>query len=61
MIPAVCGMALYTRYLNKKKDVALQQLIAENDWTEEDVKAQAARAAFLDLTDRKNPFARYMS
>ncbi|BGP17420.1 hypothetical protein JCM10213v2_005452 [Rhodosporidiobolus nylandii] len=61
MLPTVAAMTFYTRYLNKKKDKKLNQLITENGWTEEDVARERDKAAFLDLTDRENPFTRYIN
>jgi ACS family allantoate permease-like MFS transporter len=61
MLPLVLLMHCYTSYLNRKKDVELAKLKQANGWTAEDVEREAAKAAFLDLTDRKNVFARYMS
>ncbi|BGP17421.1 hypothetical protein JCM10213v2_005453 [Rhodosporidiobolus nylandii] len=44
---------------NIVEQAALDRLIAENGWTEEDVARERDKAAFLDLTDRENPFTRY--
>jgi ACS family allantoate permease-like MFS transporter len=61
MVPLVLSMSFYTTYLNKRKDKQLAALIEQNGWSEEDVDRERAKAAFLDLTDRKNVFAKYMS
>ncbi|GAA5938447.1 hypothetical protein JCM10213_003297 [Rhodosporidiobolus nylandii] len=59
MLFVTAFMTFYTRRLNKQKQAALDRLIAENGWTEEDVARERDKAAFLDLTDRENPFTRY--
>ncbi|BGP40259.1 hypothetical protein JCM10449v2_004217 [Rhodotorula kratochvilovae] len=61
MIPTVLVMYAYTSWLNRQKEAQLKKLIEENGWTEEDVAAQAAKAAVLDLSDRQNVFQRYVS
>lgn len=51
----------YTTWLNKKKDQTLAVLIEEKQWTDADIERERDHAAFMDLTDRENPFFRYMS
>ncbi|GAA5954410.1 hypothetical protein JCM21900_006802 [Sporobolomyces salmonicolor] len=58
-IPTLFAMRAYTSYLNKKKDKQLAELIALNGWSEEDVKREADKTAFLDLSDGENVFMRY--
>ncbi|GAA5914683.1 uncharacterized protein JCM6883_001039 [Sporobolomyces salmoneus] len=60
-IPTVIAFNYYILWLNKKKDERLQELIKENGWTPEDVEREAAKAAFADLTDKENPFMRYIN
>ncbi|GAA6021037.1 hypothetical protein JCM11491_005975 [Sporobolomyces phaffii] len=59
-VPTVIAINFYIRYLNKKKDEQLAELIKEHGWTEEDVAREAAKAAFADLTDKENVFMRYV-
>ncbi|GAA5950141.1 hypothetical protein JCM3765_004212 [Sporobolomyces pararoseus] len=59
-VPTVIAINFYIRYLNKKKDEKLQELIREHGWTPEDVQREAAKAAFADLTDKGNVFMRYI-
>lgn len=61
MLPTVSGMHFYTTYLNKKKATKLAALVEEKGWTPSDVERERDRAAFMDLTDRENPYFRYMS
>lgn len=44
---------------NRQKKAALEKLVAEKGWTEEDVEREREKAAFLDLTDRENVFFTY--
>lgn len=53
------AMAYVNVRLNKQKKVALEKLISDNGWTEEDVLREREKAAFLDLTDRENVFFTY--
>ncbi|KAK5120441.1 hypothetical protein LTR85_006380 [Meristemomyces frigidus] len=56
----VCAAMAYVNVRwNKQKKAALEKLIAENGWTEEDVMREREKAAFLDLTDRENVFFTY--
>ncbi|GAA6061726.1 hypothetical protein JCM10212_000459 [Sporobolomyces blumeae] len=59
-VPTILAMSWYIGRLNKKKDEKLAELIAANGWTEDDVRREADKAAFADLTDKENPFARYL-
>lgn len=52
-------MAVVNVRLNRNKKAALERLVAENGWSEEDVKRERDRAAFLDLTDKENVFFTY--
>ncbi|KAI5479095.1 MFS transporter, allantoate permease [Pseudohyphozyma bogoriensis] len=61
MIPTIIAMKLYTDRQNKKKRAVLDAMIAENNWTPEDVQREADKHAFLDLTDLENPFFFYTS
>lgn len=58
MLCCAC-MAFANVRLNRAKKAALERLVAENGWSEEDVKRERDRAAFLDLTDRENVFFTY--
>lgn len=60
-VPTVIAINFYIRHLNKKKEKKLQELIEANGWTPEDVEREAAKAAFADLTDKENPFMRYIN
>lgn len=44
---------------NRQKKAALEKLIADNGWIEQDVEREREKAAFLDLTDRENMFFMY--
>lgn len=56
---AAAIMAYINVRWNRQKKVALQQLILDNGWSEEEVQHQAEKAAFLDLTDKENVFFTY--
>jgi ACS family allantoate permease-like MFS transporter len=46
--------------LNVKKAKVLAETIAANGWTDDDVRRESERAAFLDMTDKKNIFFTYL-
>ena len=52
-------MAYVNTRWNKEKKAALETLIADNGWSEEDVTREREKAAFLDLTDKENVFFVY--
>ncbi len=55
-----CAVMAYVNVRwNRQKKAELEKLIAENNWTEEDVEREREKAAFLDLTDRENVFFMY--
>lgn len=59
MMLCCVAMAVVNTRLNKQKKTALDALIAENEWSEQDVERERERHAFLDLTDRENVFYAY--
>ena len=59
MMATCVVLAFVNVRLNKQKKAQLERLIAENGWTEEDVKKESERVAFLDLTDKENVFFTY--
>jgi MFS transporter, ACS family, allantoate permease len=59
MMFACALMAWVNVRWNKQKRAALDKLIAENGWSEEDVTREREKAAFQDLTDRENVFFVY--
>lgn len=61
VVQMVCNvwMALVNVKWNRQKKAKLEKLIADNGWTEEDVRREREQAAFLDLTDRANVFFNY--
>jgi len=46
-------------WLNKKKRETLRAMIEQKGWSEADVQRERERHAFLDLTDKQNPFFIY--
>ena len=62
LIPFRCfAVHFYTGWLNKRAAKKLAALTEEKGWTPEDVEKERDRAAFMDLSDRENPFFVYMS
>ncbi|KAL8279637.1 hypothetical protein RQP46_007950 [Phenoliferia psychrophenolica] len=61
MIPTILAMRWYTLRANRIKRGVIEVMIKENGWSEEDVQREADRHAFLDLTDKENPFFMYTS
>lgn len=59
MMVCCAAMAYINVRWNREKKIKLDQLIAANGWTEEDVNREREKAAFLDLTDRENIFFVY--
>ncbi|KAF2108429.1 MFS general substrate transporter [Lophiotrema nucula] len=59
MMVACVIMAYINVRWNREKRAALAKLVEENGWTEEDVRKEREKAAFLDLTDRENVFFTY--
>ncbi|KAH8118441.1 MFS general substrate transporter [Phellopilus nigrolimitatus] len=45
--------------LNKQKRALIAELKGRNGWTDEDVQRERERHAFLDLTDKQNPYFVY--
>lgn len=45
--------------LNKKKQAHIAELKARNGWSDDDVQRERERHAFLDMTDRQNPYFVY--
>ncbi|KZT36811.1 MFS general substrate transporter [Sistotremastrum suecicum HHB10207 ss-3] len=45
--------------LNRQKAVKLAELIQAKGWTDEDVEREREKHAFLDMTDKENPFFVY--
>lgn len=58
MMACCVAMAINIRW-NKQEEVALEQLIVDNGWTEQAVQREWVKAAFLDPTDRENAFFTY--
>lgn len=46
--------------LNKKKAQELRRIQEERGWTDQELERERERHAFLDLTDKRNPFFVYM-
>ncbi|TFK48495.1 MFS general substrate transporter [Heliocybe sulcata] len=46
--------------LNKQKQAKLQEMKVQNGWTDADLQRERERHAFMDLTDKQNPFFEYM-
>ncbi|TFK83642.1 MFS general substrate transporter [Polyporus arcularius HHB13444] len=46
-------------WMNRKKRRTLEELKRRNGWTDEDVLRERERAAFIDMTDKQNPFFEY--
>ena len=59
MMACCATMAYVNVRLNRQKRAALQELIAANGWSEEDVEREREKAAFRDLTDKENVFFTY--
>ncbi|KAK5127272.1 hypothetical protein LTR08_004461 [Meristemomyces frigidus] len=59
MMVACAVMAYINVRWNRQKKVELEQLIAANGWTEDDVMREREKAAFSDLTDMENVFFNY--
>ncbi|KAK3113042.1 hypothetical protein LTR53_010071 [Teratosphaeriaceae sp. CCFEE 6253] len=59
MMVACALMAWINIRLNGQKKAALEQLIAERGWSEEEVAKEREKAAFQDMTDRENVFFTY--
>ncbi|CDO74070.1 hypothetical protein BN946_scf185043.g120 [Trametes cinnabarina] len=45
--------------LNAKKKAVLEEMKAKHGWTDEDVQRERERHAFMDLTDKQNPYFVY--
>ncbi|GAA5857902.1 hypothetical protein JCM1840_000959 [Sporobolomyces johnsonii] len=61
LFPSALVMHLYIKRLNKQKAEEVSRLVAEHGWSEEDLQREKDRYAFLDLTDKENPFYVYMA
>ncbi|EPQ56202.1 MFS general substrate transporter [Gloeophyllum trabeum ATCC 11539] len=46
--------------LNKKKQAKLRDLKIQHEWSDADMQRERERHAFMDLTDKQNPFFEYM-
>lgn len=47
-------------HLNKKKKEHLVQLKERRGWSDQDLESERERHAFLDMTDKQNPFFVYL-
>ncbi|GAA6060014.1 hypothetical protein JCM10212_001172 [Sporobolomyces blumeae] len=56
LFPSSLAMHLYCRRLNAAKAALVARMVEEHGWTEHELQAEKDKAAFLDLTDRENPF-----
>ncbi|EPT03575.1 hypothetical protein FOMPIDRAFT_1115193 [Fomitopsis schrenkii] len=52
-------MRWYNLHLNKKKRKVIEQLRATNGWSDADVERERERHAFMDMTDKQNPYFVY--
>lgn len=60
VLMASCAVMAYVNVRwNRQKKAALEKLIVDNGWTDQDVEREREKAAFLDLTDRENVFFTY--
>ncbi|TBU32142.1 MFS general substrate transporter [Dichomitus squalens] len=63
LLTAQLGLCFVIRWvnlwMNKKKRRTLEELKQRNGWTDEDMKRERERAAFVDMTDKQNPFFEY--
>lgn len=59
MMLCCAAMAWANVRLNRQKRAGLEKMIADNGWSETDVEREREKAAFLDLTDKENPFFVY--
>ncbi|GAA5950668.1 hypothetical protein JCM3765_000572 [Sporobolomyces pararoseus] len=59
LFPSALVMHLYIKRQNKKKAEEVARLVAEHGWSEEELQREKDRYAFLDLTDKQNPFFVY--
>ncbi|GAA6008255.1 hypothetical protein JCM11491_001945 [Sporobolomyces phaffii] len=56
LFPSALVMHRYIRRQNDKKAEEVARLVAEHGWTPEELQREKDRYAFLDLTDKQNPF-----
>ncbi|KAI0952361.1 hypothetical protein AcV7_008198 [Taiwanofungus camphoratus] len=49
----------YNLHLNRKKRKVVAQLKLENGWSDQDVERERQRHAFMDMTDKQNPYFVY--
>jgi len=63
LLSAECFLCLFMRWynlhLNKKKQAGLAELKRVNGWTDKDVERERQRHAFVDMTDKQNPYFVY--
>ncbi|CCM01709.1 uncharacterized protein FIBRA_03774 [Fibroporia radiculosa] len=63
LLSAECFLCLFMRWynlhLNKGKRQAIAQLKRDNGWTDADIAKERERHAFLDMTDKQNPYFVY--
>lgn len=63
LLSSQIGICLVLRWvnvrLNEKKKDGIAAMKESNGWTEEDVRREREKHAFLDLTDKQNPFFVY--
>ncbi|KZT13006.1 MFS general substrate transporter [Laetiporus sulphureus 93-53] len=52
-------MRRYNMYLRKKKEKGIAELRRANGWTDEDIERERQRHAFIDMTDKQNPYFVY--
>lgn len=65
LLSAECFLCLFMRWynlhLNKKKRQGVEELKHINGWTDEDIVKERQRHAFMDMTDKQNPYFVYTS
>ncbi|PCH41449.1 MFS general substrate transporter [Wolfiporia cocos MD-104 SS10] len=63
LLSAECFLCLFMRWynlhLNKKKRKGMEELKRANGWTDADVEREKQRHAFIDMTDKQNPYFVY--
>jgi ACS family allantoate permease-like MFS transporter len=60
IIPVVLTLRWLNIVANRNKAAALEAMIKENSWTEADTERERSKSAFMDYTDKKNPFFVYL-
>ncbi|GAA5925413.1 uncharacterized protein JCM15063_005019 [Sporobolomyces koalae] len=59
LFPSSLVMHIYIRRKNAAKAEEVARLVAEHGWTDDELQKEKDRYAFLDLTDKQNPFYVY--